>query len=670
MGLEHQVIQVLEPGGPLSKALVQYRFRHGQMEMARAVSQTMEVGGALVVEAGTGIGKTFAYLIPALLLGDRVLISTATKALQDQLFRRDIAQLQRMLGIAVRLAMLKGRSSYLCIHRLNTARIEPTISEPDLQDLARVETWATSTSTGDLAEVDGLEETSDLWPAITSTRENCPGSRCSDFAKCHVFEARRQAMAADVVVINHHLFFADLNVRESGVAELLPTVRSVVFDEAHQLNEIGVQFLGQQWTTGQLQSLADELVKVTRERARGYADWEALASELTRAAQGLIEHFEDRRLTGRIGWDDDESRGEPARQYRLMACTSALAQLLESLNIVSAVAPDLELLHSRCRELHDRVYGFGQARKDGFVRWADVGAQVRMVESPVDISSAMQARVIGALRAPENQKSWIFTSATLGHDAALSWFVHGTGLQNARVLQIPSPFDYAAQASLYIPQNFPGPTDAGHSEAVAGLVGGAVTVLGGRTLVLTTTLRALRKISTCLRIDLRNNPNLELLVQGDMPKRELLERFASGGGDARGGFVLVASASFWEGIDIPGDALQLLVIDKLPFSPPDDPIQRARSSSLESQGKSAFKNLHLPAAAIALKQGAGRLIRCESDQGILVVCDVRLTRMGYGKSLMAGFPPMTKLDSQEAFDRQLALLTRLSTTDRYSSGRL
>ncbi len=670
MGLEQQVIEVLEPGGPLSKAFGHYRFRQGQMEMARAVCQTMEGGGALVVEAGTGIGKTFAYLVPALLLGERVLISTATKALQDQLFRRDIAQLQSVLGIAVRLAMLKGRSSYLCIHRLGTARMHAAIHDSDLQQLARVETWAAATQTGDLAEIDGLEESSVLWPAITSTRDNCLGARCSDFAQCHVFAARRQAMAADVVVINHHLFFADLNVRESGVAELLPTVRSVVFDEAHQLNEIGVQFLGQQWSTGQLQSLAGELLKVAREHARGYADWEGLANGLNRASQELIRHFEDRRLTGRIGWDDDDSHIDPARQQRLMACAAALEQLSESLNVVAAVAPDLELLLSRCHELHDRVRGFGLALRDGLVRWADVGSQVRFVESPVDISSAMQSRVIGALQDPANRKSWIFTSATLGHDASLSWFVQGSGLQNARVLQVPSPFDYAAQASLYIPQDFPRPADAGHSQAVAELVAGAVVVIGGRTLVLTTTLRALREIATRLRAALVEQRDIEILVQGDMPKRELLERFASGGGNSRIGYVLVASASFWEGIDIAGDALQLLVIDKLPFSPPDDPIQKARSTHLESQGISAFKNLHLPAAAIALKQGAGRLIRSESDQGVLVVCDVRLTRMGYGKSLLAGLPPMARLDGREAFDRQLARLTRPSTTDQYSGDRL
>jgi ATP-dependent DNA helicase DinG len=667
MALRTSVGQIFAPTGPLSQALQEHKVRSGQVEMAQAVAQTIEEGGLLVVEAGTGVGKTFAYLVPALLSGERVLVSTATKALQDQLFQRDIPFLKSVLNVPVHTALLKGRSSYLCLHRLEFARTDERLDDVAAQQLARVEMWALSTRSGDLAELDGLDDSATLIPAITSTRENCLGSRCPQASQCHVNLARREAMAADVVVVNHHLFFADLNVRESGVAELLPTVRCVVFDEAHQLNETGVQFLGKQFGSGQLSSFAADVVKVTHDQARGFADWHGLAHDLGNCAHALLHYCATRKLAGKVEWHSIAAAS--AWQQLLQQCSSTLHAVAQALATVAQTSPDLQTLQARCEDLLALVGSFCVPASEGFVRWLDTGTQVRMVESPLDIASAMRERVVGQ-GGSDSLKSWVFTSATLGHDPELSWFVQSCGLEHARVLKVQSPFDYPTQASLFIPPGMPKPADPAHSAAVADLVAAGAMVLGGRTMVLTTTLRAMRAIGAQLIAACAHPGDLEVLVQGHMPKRELLARFCAdrnsvGKSGSAKGCILVASVSFWEGIDIPGDALQLLVIDKLPFSPPDDPVQKARAASLEAQGKSPFKLLHLPQAAIALKQGAGRLIRRESDRGVLVVCDVRLAQMGYGKQLLAGLPPMARLADQAALMDRLAELTKPSTMDRY-----
>jgi ATP-dependent DNA helicase DinG len=664
MALTADVAAVFDATGPLARAVQEYRPRMGQLQMAAAVAETLEQGGMLVVEAGTGVGKTFSYLVPALLSGRRVLLSTATKALQDQLFGRDIPQVASLLGLALRVALLKGRSSYLCLNRLESARQDWRLDERSAaQHLARIENWSHSTQTGDLAEVEALDEASPLLPLVTSTRDNCLGARCPQASTCFVNRARREALAADVVVINHHLFFADLNVRESGVAELLPSVHAVVFDEAHQLNEIGVQFLGCQLGTGQLSGLARDLEQVTQAHARGLAPWAELAAGLERSAESLRARFPASDRLERMDWSAAGERWSAL----LEAVGDALAGIQRALALVAEMAPELQLLHSRAQDLHQLLQLFLQPVPLEAVRWLESGRQLRMLQSPLDVSHAMQSRVLPQDPAAPGNKSWIFTSATLGHDDKLSWMVDSCGLAGARVLRVPSPFDYARQAALYVPTKFPKPGDTQHSYAVAELALQGALALGGRTLVLTTTLRAMRSVGDALALSLQGNDTLQVLVQGVMPKRELLARFMqSGQAGAAGGAILVASATFWEGMDMPGDALQLLVIDKLPFTPPDDPVLQARSKALEAAGKSPFKALHLPQTAVALRQGAGRLIRRESDRGVLVVCDVRLNQMGYGRQLVAALPPMRRLQGAQEFADALELLTRVSTTDRSS----
>ena len=668
MGLQDAVRQAFGADGVLAQYVEEFSPRSGQTAMAEAVGGTMESGGVLVVEAGTGVGKTFAYLVPALLSGERVLLSTATKTLQDQLFVRDIPRLVKALGLPVRTALLKGRSSYLCMHRLGNARQDDLAHKATAQrDLARVESWSLVTHAGDMAELTQIDERSPVLPLVTSTRENCLGARCPQINSCHVNLARREAMAADVVVINHHLFFADLNIRESGVAELLPTVRSVVFDEAHQLNEIGVQFLGRQLTTNQLDNFLRDLTAHGRLVALAHAAWPGMLEEFERSAGAMRAVCGVGRTAGRIAWDVEQPSGLDlqAWQHAVSELHAALQQTDVVLRSIEELSPELKLLQERGSRLVSELDMFSHALEPEAVRWLEVGvSQVRLVQSPLDIADAMRTRVIAPDGVAESGKSWIFTSATLGHDATMSQFVESCGLEGAQVLKVESPFDYPAQSTLYIPTQMPKPGDLGHSAAVAQLVAQGAAVLGGRTLVLTTTLRAMREIAEALRKHFDAFSFIDVLLQGESSKRELTQRLVQGSVAGNNGCILVGSASFWEGIDVPGDALQLVVIDKLPFSPPGDPVVEARARQLDAAGRNPFNHYHVPQAAIALKQGAGRLIRRETDRGMLVVCDVRLAQMGYGRRIIEALPPMRRITLQEQFGEVLAgLVTRPSTKD-------
>ncbi len=670
MSLQALVAEVFAPEGLLARQDAGFRPRPGQTEMADAVALTLDEGGTLVVEAGTGVGKTYAYLVPVLISGHRALISTATKTLQDQLFSRDLPRLLAVLGLPVRLALLKGRGSYLCSHRLGLARQEH-LDASTTRALARIERWAQVTTRGDLAELPGLDDSSPLIARITSTRENCLGSNCPQAASCHVNLARREAMAADVVVINHHLFFADLAVRESGVAELLPSVNAVIFDEAHQLNETGVQFLGLQLSSAQWLDLARDVLATGQTQARGYADWHSLVHQLEQSlhnARHLVGASSKRR------WMDDAPEGVHSGDWleALQGMQAALAQAQATLQLLSETSPDLARLATRAQTLQEKLQRFMQPVAPGSVRWVESAQTMRWVDSPLDIAAAM-GPLTAAEDASESAKAWIFTSATLGDDPALSWFTTSVGLRDARCLQVPSPFDYPQQAALWVPSDLPKPSDAGHSAAVAAKVRALADVLGGRTLVLTTTLKAMRHIAASLR---QESAGWDVLVQGESPKRELMARFAQAGAATQAGSaeadswvsalgergcVLVASASFWEGVDIPGQALQCVVIDKLPFPPPGDPLVDARAEQLEAQGRQPFMDYWVPQAAVALKQGAGRLIRSETDRGLLVIGDTRLNTMGYGRRLLAALPPMRRLSDQDEALACLAHITRTAT---------
>jgi ATP-dependent DNA helicase DinG len=649
VGLAAAVARAFAADGSLAAADPHYTEREVQQRFAAAVSTALEDRSALVAEAGTGVGKTFAYLVPLLLSGRRALVSTATKSLQDQLFLRDLPRLVEALGVPVRVALLKGRSSYLCLHRLDLVQSGGTPGQPvllpdrfALRALDRVQRWAPGTRTGDLAEIEGLDERSPVIPLVTSTRDNCLGAECPQFAACHVVRARREAMAADLVVVNHHLFFADLALRDTGMAELLPSVEAAVFDEAQQLVEAGVQFLGRLLGSAQAIDLARDLLAVGLQQARGLADWPALAAAIERAARDLRlaagGPIRDVRAALKLRWSERADAPDFVAALRALAAASdASAAALEA---TIDLGPDFAKLRERALELAAHAATFESEAEPGRVRWIDLTAHhVRLVDSPLDIRDMLAEQ---RARAP---KTWIFTSATLGADEALSWFTRAAGLEaDATVLRLGSPFDYAAHARLYVPARFPKPNESGHALAVAQLAARCAAALGGRTFVLTTTLRALPTVAEALRagLDAAGAGHVAVLVQGSEPKRALLQRFL-----ARTASVLVGSQSFWEGIDVPGDALQCVVIDKLPFPPPNDPLIEARVKRLEAEGRSAFEECFVAEAAVSLKQGAGRLIRSEVDRGLLVVCDPRMATMGYGKRLIAALPPMERLGAED-----------------------
>jgi len=649
--LREAVAHAFGPGGALSQADDRYVERDVQVRMAMAVASAIDERRALVAEAGTGVGKTFAYLVPTLLSGARALISTATKSLQDQLFLRDLPRLREALQLPVTVALLKGRASYLCLHRMKQARQSAQL--PDrwaVRTLAKVEQWSKATTSGDLAEIQGLDERSSVIPLVTSSRENCLGTECPEYRQCHVMKARREAMAADLVVVNHHLFFADMTLRDSGVAELLPSVEVAVFDEAHQLAEAGVQFLGTTLGSGQVIDFARDMLGAGLQQARGLAPWQDLAALCDRAARELrmacAGPMREVRGTLKLRWDERAARSEflAALPELERACEDARA----ALDTVSELSPDFIKLAERAASLAKLTRQFGEAAATGNVRWIDLTPhQCRLVESPLDIRDALREQMTSA------PKAWIFTSATLGDDERLSWFTEAAGLDDEVTLRVGSPFDYASHARLYVPRSFPKPNEPGHSAAVAGLAARCARQLGGRTFVLTTTLRALASIGEQLRSDFEAQADdIQVLLQGQAPKRQLMQQFL-----AQPRSVLVGSQSFWEGIDVVGDALQCVLIDKLPFPPPNDPLVEARVKRLESEGRNPFADYFVAEAAVSLKQGAGRLIRSETDRGLLVVCDPRMAGMNYGRRLREALPPMRLVNTEP---EALAWLAELS----------
>ena len=648
--------EALGDSGVIAQHTSTFRIRRGQLDMADAVVQTIEGGGALVVEAGTGTGKTFAYLVPALLSGQRVMVSTATKALQDQLFGRDLPRLLEMLQVPVRVALLKGRANYLCPHRLKLHLQAGAVADRFIQGILRkVQEWYVANPAGDLTLMPGLDARSSAVPLVTSTRENCLGSSCPDFSQCPLQGARKAALGADLVVVNHHLFFADLAVRESGVAELLPTVDVAIFDEAHQLNEIGVMFLGAQIGSGQLLDLSRDALVCGLQHARGLCDWTQRCAALEKATRDLRLTMGSAGYSRRLAFDGAAPQGVSPSDWHAgtHAVDGALADLASDLDSVSELNPDFVRLFERVQGLRQRLRELSADADVDHVKWLDVGKQWRWVNSPLDsaqaFASVSRANIQSeAVEAPQRgPRSWVFTSATLGDTPSLSWFCEPLGLVEAKTLVVDSPFDHGRQAALWVPNDLPAPSDPAHTQSLAASILPWVLELGGRTLFLTTSLRALEAAAQCFRDSLQGT-GVVVLAQGEEPKPQLLARFAQP--QPHSGAVLVASVSFWEGVDLPGDMLQLVVLDKLPFPVPDDPVGKARARRIEAVGESAFSRHSLPATAVALKQGAGRLIRTETDRGMLVIGDHRLMRSSYGSRLRAALPPMKVLAQREQAD--------------------
>ena len=639
--------------------------------MADAVADALVSNAVLAVEAGTGVGKTWAYLTPLLLAGQRAWISTATQALQEQLFQRDIPALSKALGLPVRVAMLKGRSNYVCVHRLDLVRsgaLNTGASDPAWGSaLERIQRWAGGSRDGDLSELPGLDDNSPLRPWISSTRENCLKDRCPQLANCHVYRARQSALQADWVVINHHLFLASHSSRDEALPALLPEAHTVVFDEAHRLVELGETQLGLSMGSAQLLELALELKSMGRMMAPGMQPWAHRALVLEQSVRTVWRLLPSCGASkGQLSWAQGAPQGIQvlAWQQARLEVLRALDAAVASLRAVAEAAAPLAALTHRADQwrrdwlelLRDTLDGTEQPGQT--VRWIDHWSEGgwRVVRTATDAARAFQE----AMQSAGPVQSWVFTSATLGIDERLSWLTESLGLSDhpgLRTLRIQSPFDHAAQASLYVPDSLPEPADEYHSTALARSVAQWAQTLGGRTLVLTTSLRACERISKALRLELATAtaPLLQILTQGEASKRSLLHRFRAAG-EVDGGAVMVASASFWEGVDLPGDMLQLLVIDKLPFPSPGDPLTQARTLRARSQGLDAFHSNYVQKAALALKQGAGRLIRSASDRGVLVIADRRLLTQSYGSALLEALPPMTRLIDEADMRAALALL--------------
>ncbi len=623
--------------GPLARVIKEFRTRPFQIEMAEAVAQTIAENNVLVAEAGTGTGKTFAYLVPALLSGGKVIVSTGTKTLQDQLFARDIPIVREALGVPVTVALLKGRANYVCHYYLERALKDGRLpTRDDVRHLGEIERFARSSTSGDRAGCAGVPETAGIWSNVTSTRENCLGSQCPRFDDCFVMKARGEALAADIVVVNHHLFFADLVLRDEGVAELLPSCNTVIFDEAHQLPDTASLFFGESVSTSQLIELARDARLEAATAARDYA-------ALPRAAQALDKAARDLRLVFK-----EESGRLPLRSLAGHATFEnglrvTLAKLDEVAAELKAQAERSEGL-ARCREralsLAERLERWRSGLDEERVKWVELfGHALHLNSTPLSIADVFRSQVESQARA------WIFTSATLSVNRDFSHYCGQMGLDGARTASWESPFDFANQALLCVPSELPDPNTPEHTEAVVAAALPVIEAAGGGAFLLFTSLRAMRRGHALLEQSFEERGiGCPLLVQGEGSRSDMLVRFRD-----LGNAVLVGSYSFWEGVDVRGEALSLVVIDKLPFSPPDDPVLAARIEQLNRAGRSAFFEYQLPEAVITLKQGAGRLIRDEDDRGVLMICDPRLISRSYGKRIVRSLPPMRLTrDAREA----------------------
>ncbi len=661
--LDARIVRAFGAGGALAASVPGFVPRASQAEMALAVHHAISGGDTLIAEAGTGTGKTFAYLVPALLGGGKLLISTGTKPLQDQLYRKDLPAVLRALKVNAAIALLKGRANYLCLHRMARTEAEGLLpSREDVRHLRSIVRFASMTTTGDRAELGDVPETAAIWPWVTSTRDNCLGSECPRFADCFVFKARREAQAADVVVVNHHLFLADLAMRDDSIRDFLPAVDTVILDEAHQVPDVAADFFGATLSLAQWLDFARDSRALGLARAPDGASWIALTAALEKSVRDL------RLVLGECGLAPGSRTplarvsDRPALAEAFDALEGNAAGLARAVEINRGRDAELDLLVPRIDELRRALAEWSRAVRDAedsidlppaddeadpAVRWVSVSTHSAQFHKTPLAAGRLLAR------AREGQpQAWILTSATLTTGGRFDHYLAELGIE-ARTARWESPFDFPHQALLYLPQAMPAPGDSGFPERVAEAAWPLLRANGGRAFVLCTTLRAVDRVAARLQqLMERDAVPLPLLVQGSGSRRAMLDSFR-----ASGNAVLVGSASFWEGIDIRGDALSIVVIDKLPFAPPDDPIVEAKIRYLRRIGRNPFNDYQLPEAVLRLQQGAGRLIRDENDRGVLMLLDERVLTKSYGRTVLASLPPFARTRSEA---EAIRFLTRRS----------
>lgn len=624
------------PQSPLNKFLPGFQARAGQSWMAEAVAEAMSDCSQLVVEAGTGTGKTFAYLLPALLSGRKTIISTGTKALQDQLYHRDLPLIGKVVGRPVSTALLKGRANYLCLHRLEQAAGQ-TSSANHVADLRAVNAWRHRTKSGDKAELTEVAEDSMVWPLVTSTADNCLGSQCPLYQKCHVVKARRAAQEADLVVVNHHLLLADLAMKEEGFVEFLPGAEAIILDEAHQIPDLAAQFFGISVGSRELERLSNELRAATIPLGR--PELQRQLDDVQTAIRVL--RADAPRQEGR----HEMSAVQAELREPLANLGNALRRLLETISQFSATSIELEKLYEQLLSVVEKLSHLAADDSWDGLRWLEVNSRsIRLNLTPLDVSDTLRSLFSTGLQ------SWVFTSATLAIGEDFSHFTERMGISNAVSLTFPSPYALAERALIWLPRDLPVPSDKNHTAEMLDQVVPLLSATSGGMFCLFTSHRALNEARKWLRSRKKRLLGRELLVQGDAPRDDLLRRFRE-----LGNAVLLGTGSFWEGVDVRGPALTIVAIDKLPFTSPSDPLMMARLEFIKRQGGNGFTDHQLPLAALSLKQGAGRLLRDQNDFGVVVLCDPRLSSKSYGKVFLKCLAPMPATDDPGVVKKFLEL---------------
>ena len=624
-------VKLLNSGGPFESVLPGFAPRREQLQLAEAIEKTIETGGTLVAEAGTGIGKTLSYLVPVLKGRERTIISTGTKTLQDQLYFRDLPMVKKALGSTLKTALLKGRANYLCLYRMDQARKEGRLpSRESITELEAIRQWAPLTWDGDLSISSVIAEDSELWPLVTSTADNCLGSDCPDFEACFVAHARREAQEADVVVVNHHLLFADMAIKHGGFGEVLPGASVFIVDEAHQAPETASKFFSSSLSLKQISDLCTDVLAEAAETSGGMA---TVRDEVAHCRQ-VVKEFQ---LACHEGLEDrgtwDEMLDQSSVRNALQSLDRAVAGLKPVIEPLQGASRGMDACFQRLAEIQAHFDHLDIAVPDSEVRWFERrGRGVSIHTTPLDISNLFSSYC------EQLDAAWVFTSATLSVNGGFEHFKQALGLQDADTLHLDSPFDYENHALMWLPEDLPEPRERSFVRDLLDKVRPVLEASQGRAFMLFTSHRALKQAAELLGREI-DHP---LFVQGEMPRSMLLEAFRKSGDG-----ILLGSASFWGGVDVMGEALSLVIIDKLPFAPPNDPVMVARSNQLRQHGGNPFMELFLPQAVINLKQGAGRLIRDVNDRGVLVICDRRLSTKAYGSVFLESLPPMRQTPDRD-----------------------